>query len=140
MFGNDHDFESLPTHIANFAESFLKYCAEWLTCGNCERLRLEILETRWLLPTGAFSRRQVAAQGRDRKHSTPQRCGANLGRAAARRQQGLRLRIEVMFADYAAGHWETYSSQNLKPSTHHRLPTSRELIQSDSKRCLIGAD
>src|SRR5580704_1595837 len=31
--------------------------------------------------------------------------------------RGLRLPVEITFAEYAAGHWETYISQNLKPST-----------------------
>src|SRR5580704_2411862 len=31
--------------------------------------------------------------------------------------KGLRLPVEITFAEYAAGHWETYISQNLKPST-----------------------
>ena len=29
--------------------------------------------------------------------------------------RGLRLPVEVIFADFAASHWETYISQNLKP-------------------------
>jgi site-specific recombinase XerD len=46
--------------------------------------------------------------------------------------RGLRLPVEVIFADFAASHWETYISQNLKPSTQashrsnmkaHLLPT-----------------
>jgi integrase len=46
--------------------------------------------------------------------------------------RGVRLPLEITFEEFAAGHWETYISQNLKPSTRashgsnvkaHLLPT-----------------
>jgi Phage integrase, N-terminal SAM-like domain len=50
--------------------------------------------------------------------------------------RGLKLPVEISFADCAASHWETYISQNLKPSTQashrsnvttHPLPTFGKL-------------
>ncbi|MGA7505877.1 MAG: tyrosine-type recombinase/integrase [Candidatus Sulfotelmatobacter sp.] len=45
--------------------------------------------------------------------------------------RGLRLPVEITFAEYAAGHWATYISQNLKPSTQasHRKDAERILAQ-----------
>ncbi len=44
--------------------------------------------------------------------------------------RGLRLPVEITFAEYAAGHWETYISQNLKPSTKasHRSNVKAHLL------------
>jgi len=52
--------------------------------------------------------------------------------------RGLRLPVEITFADYAAGHWETYISQNLKPSTQasHRSNVNAHLLPMFGKRRL----
>ena len=44
--------------------------------------------------------------------------------------RGLRLPVETSFADYVASHWETYISQNLKPSTQasHRSNVKAHLL------------
>ena len=44
--------------------------------------------------------------------------------------RGLRLPVEISFADYVASHWETYISQNLKPSTRasHRSNVKAHLL------------
>src|ERR1700730_19125397 len=60
--------------------------------------------------------------------------------------RGLRLPVETRFADYAANHWETYISQNLKPSTQashrsnvkaHLLPMFGKLRLSEISPLLI---
>src|SRR5438552_10368661 len=60
--------------------------------------------------------------------------------------RGLRLPVETSFADYAANHWETYISQNLKPSTQashrsnvkaHLLPMFGKLRLSEISPLLI---
>src|SRR5579863_7859446 len=50
--------------------------------------------------------------------------------------RGLRLPVETTFAEYAAGHWETYISQNLKPSTQasHRSNVRAHLLPIFGKR------
>jgi hypothetical protein len=52
--------------------------------------------------------------------------------------RGLRLPVEITFAKYAAGHWETYISQNLKPSTQasHRSNVKAHLLPMFGKRRL----
>lgn len=52
--------------------------------------------------------------------------------------RGLRLPVEITFADYASGHWETYISQNLKPSTQasHRSNVNAHLLPVFGKRRL----
>lgn len=52
--------------------------------------------------------------------------------------RGLRLPVEITFADYVAGHWETYISQNLKPSTQasHRSNVRAHLLPVFGKRRL----
>jgi integrase len=52
--------------------------------------------------------------------------------------RGLRLPVEITFAEYAAGHWETYISQNLKPSTQasHRSNVKAHLLPVFSKHRL----
>jgi integrase len=52
--------------------------------------------------------------------------------------RGLRLPVEIKFAEYAAGHWETYISQNLKPSTQasHRSNVKAHLLPMFGKRRL----
>ena len=54
--------------------------------------------------------------------------------------RGLRLPVEIRFSDFVSGHWETYISQNLKPSTQashrsnvrtHLLPTFGTLRLSE---------
>jgi integrase-like protein len=44
--------------------------------------------------------------------------------------RGLRLPVEISFADYVASQWETYISQNLKPSTRasHRSNVKAHLL------------
>jgi integrase len=44
--------------------------------------------------------------------------------------RGLRLPVEISFADFVADHWETYVSQNLKPSTQgsHRSNVRTHLL------------
>ncbi len=44
--------------------------------------------------------------------------------------RGLRLPVETSFAEYVADHWETYISQNLKPSTQasHRSNVKAHLL------------
>jgi integrase len=60
--------------------------------------------------------------------------------------RGLRLPVETRFADYAANHWETYISQNLKPSAQashrsnvkaHLLPMFGKLRLSEISPLLI---
>ncbi len=52
--------------------------------------------------------------------------------------RGLRLPVEITFAEYAAGHWGTYISQNLKPSTQasHRSNVNTHLLPMFGKRRL----
>jgi integrase len=52
--------------------------------------------------------------------------------------RGLRLPVEITFAQYAAGHWQTYISQNLKPSTQasHRSNVKAHLLPMFGKRRL----
>jgi hypothetical protein len=52
--------------------------------------------------------------------------------------RGLRLPVEITFAEYAAGHWEMYISQNLKPSTQasHRSIVKAHLLPMFGKRRL----
>ena len=68
--------------------------------------------------------------------------------------RGLRLPVEIIFADFAASHWETYISQNLKPSTQasHRSNIKahflieaevcpepvRTLAEDAQPRCFLG--
>jgi integrase len=49
--------------------------------------------------------------------------------------RGLRLPVEIIFADFAASHWETYISQNLKPSTQasHRSNIKAHLLPTFGK-------
>ena len=60
--------------------------------------------------------------------------------------RGLRLPVETTFAEYVANHWETYISQNLKPSTQashlsnvkaHLLPMFGKLRLSEISPLLI---
>ena len=72
--------------------------------------------------------------------NTPRRKDAERVLAERLREvnRGLRLPVEITFADYAAGHWETYISQNLKPSTQasHRSNVKTHLLPMFGKRRL----
>jgi hypothetical protein len=52
--------------------------------------------------------------------------------------RSLRLPVEITFAEYAAGHWATYISQNLKPSIQasHRPNVKAHLLPMFGKRRL----
>lgn len=52
--------------------------------------------------------------------------------------RGQRLPVEMTFAEYAAGHWETYIAQNLKPSTQasHRSNVKAHFLPMFGKRRL----
>src|SRR3984893_9869015 len=56
--------------------------------------------------------------------------------------RGLRLPVEITFAEYVAGHWETYISQNLKSSTQasHRSNVKAHLLPMFGKRRLQVMD
>lgn len=49
--------------------------------------------------------------------------------------RGLRLPVEISFGEFAASHWETYITQNLKPSTQlsHRSNVRRHLLPAFGK-------
>jgi hypothetical protein len=64
-----------------------------------------------------------------------QGCGANPGRTSSRGKPGPPLPVEISFEEFAANHWETYVTQNLKPSTQasHRSNVRTHLLPAFGK-------
>ena len=94
----------------------------------------------------AFGGWKMAAQGRTENTTRRKDAERILSDRLREVNQGLRLPVETRFADYAANHWETYISQNLKPSTQashssnvkaHLLPMFGKLRLSEISPLLI---